>query len=157
MTTAATGPVLIAFDGSPDSRAAIDYAGSLFPGRKAVVLSVWEPLLLQSSVLAASGMVVDPETISQDDNEEEAATQTLAREGAELARKAGLDPEPRWQRGTGAIWLTIVDVATELDAALIVTGSRGLGAVKSFLVGSVSDRVMHQARRPVLIVPHSST
>lgn len=155
MTAAAIGPILIGFDGSPDSHAAIAYAGSLLPGRKAVVLSVWEPLLLQSSILAASGMVINAETITQDDADVETATQTLAKEGAELARQAGFDAEPRWQRGTGAIWLSIVDVAEELDAALIVTGSRGLGAVKSFLVGSVSDRVMHQAGRPVLIVPRA--
>jgi nucleotide-binding universal stress UspA family protein len=51
------------------------------------------------------------------------------------------------------VWATIVDVADELDATLIVTGSRGMGGIKSLLLGSTSDRVLHHAHRPVLVVP----
>jgi len=35
---------------------------------------------------------------------------------------------------------------------LIVMGSRGLSGIKSFLLGSISDRVVHHAHCPVLIV-----
>ena len=35
---------------------------------------------------------------------------------------------------------------------LIVIGSRGLGELKGFLLGSVSDRVSHHARCPVMII-----
>ncbi|MEV0202604.1 universal stress protein [Nonomuraea sp. NPDC050691] len=52
-----------------------------------------------------------------------------------------------------SIWKTIVDVADELDAALIVTGSRGLSGARSVLLGSVSNHVLHHAHRPTLIVP----
>ncbi|MDN5751570.1 MAG: hypothetical protein L0H64_24240, partial [Pseudonocardia sp.] len=37
-------PVLIAYDGSPDARAAVEAAGHLFPGSHAVVLYAREPL-----------------------------------------------------------------------------------------------------------------
>lgn len=39
-----THPVLIAYDGSPDARAAVKVAGHLFPGAPAVVLYAREPL-----------------------------------------------------------------------------------------------------------------
>ena len=37
--------ILICYDGSPDSRAAINSAGQLMPGETATVLTVWEPFL----------------------------------------------------------------------------------------------------------------
>ncbi|CAA9460412.1 MAG: Universal stress protein family [uncultured Rubrobacteraceae bacterium] len=46
----------------------------------------------------------------------------------------------------------ILCVAEELDAGLIVMGSRGLGGVKRILMGSVSEGVIHHARCPVLVV-----
>jgi hypothetical protein len=45
-------------------------------------------------------------------------------------------------------------VAGELDAGAIVLGARGLGRVESTLLGSVSSAVVHNARRPTLVVPH---
>jgi hypothetical protein len=34
--------ILIAYDGSQDSKSAIEYAGTLMPGQPAIVLTVWE-------------------------------------------------------------------------------------------------------------------
>lgn len=46
----------------------------------------------------------------------------------------------------------IVKMAKEEDFDIIVIGGRGLGGVTEFLLGSVSDRVAHNAECPVLIV-----
>ena len=46
----------------------------------------------------------------------------------------------------------IVSVARELDADLVVVGARGLGGIERLLLGSVSERVLRDARCPVLIV-----
>ena len=52
----------------------------------------------------------------------------------------------------GAVALEIVALAEELQADLIVMGSRGLGAVRRALMGSVSDSVVRHAHCPVLVV-----
>ncbi|CAN5824061.1 universal stress protein [soil metagenome] len=46
----------------------------------------------------------------------------------------------------------IVTVAEELDAGILVVGSRGLGGVKRALMGSVSDSVVRHAHSPVLVM-----
>ena len=46
----------------------------------------------------------------------------------------------------------ILKVAEDCEADLIVMGTRGLGAVKGFLVGSVSRKVIHYAVCSVMVV-----
>lgn len=147
--------ILVAYDGSADSRSAIEFAAKHLAAEPVHILTVWEPLLVQlrKYPLAATG-VIDPGT------EEEAAAQAeqYAKEGAELATAAGLsDVTYRAVADYDSIWKTIVDVADELDASLIVTGSRGLAGVRSVLLGSVSNHVLHHAHRPTLIVPPSKS
>jgi nucleotide-binding universal stress UspA family protein len=47
---------------------------------------------------------------------------------------------------------TICAQAEERNVDLVVLGSRGMGAVGRWLLGSVSDRVVHLSRRPVTVV-----
>ena len=47
---------------------------------------------------------------------------------------------------------TICNVAEDEEADLIVMGNRGLGAFGRFLLGSVSDRVVHHAPCSVMVV-----
>jgi nucleotide-binding universal stress UspA family protein len=46
----------------------------------------------------------------------------------------------------------IVELADDLDAGLIVMGSRGRGRIRRALMGSVSDSVVRHAHCPVTIV-----
>ena len=46
----------------------------------------------------------------------------------------------------------LVDMAEQLNADLVILGARGMGAIESVLVGSVSKAVIHRCTRPVLIV-----
>ena len=46
----------------------------------------------------------------------------------------------------------LMDVADEVDADVIVVGSRGMSGAKRFVLGSVPNAVSHHARCAVLIV-----
>jgi len=46
----------------------------------------------------------------------------------------------------------IVEAAAEVDADLIIVGSRGMNAVQRWLLGSVSSKVVHHAPCSVLVV-----
>jgi nucleotide-binding universal stress UspA family protein len=46
----------------------------------------------------------------------------------------------------------ILRVATEVDADLIVMGTRGLTDWSGLLLGSVAHKVLHMAECPVLLV-----
>ena len=68
-------------------------------------------------------------------------------------RKRDWTPSRSRSRSTGPVWETIVGVADRHDAATIVMGSRGLTGLRSILLGSVSNAVVHHADRPTLIIP----
>jgi nucleotide-binding universal stress UspA family protein len=71
---------------------------------------------------------------------------------ADIAVAEGLGPvERRVQYGVPSEQLA--RVAEQEDAEMIVVGSRGRGALKAALLGSVSSNVLASARCPVLIVP----
>ncbi|MFG1709358.1 universal stress protein [Nonomuraea sp. M3C6] len=146
--------ILVAYDGSADSRAAIEFAAKHLSAEPTVVVTVWEPLLVQLKKYPLAAAAIAPDT----GDEAQAQAEHHAKEGAELAIAAGLaDVTYRAVADNESIWKTIVDVADELDASLIVTGSRGLAGVRSVLLGSVSNHVLHHAHRPTLIVPPAKT
>jgi nucleotide-binding universal stress UspA family protein len=142
------GPILIAYDGSEDARRAIDAAAELLGPRRAVVIDVGAPLTPSESVATISSVV--PGAAFEELNL--SAAQERADDGAERARGAGFTAEARADLGAPT-WEDIVDVADEIDAALIVLGSRGLKGARELFEGSVSHDVAEHAGRPVLIVP----
>ena len=73
----------------------------------------------------------------------------------ELAVQNGLDAEFIVISGNTAD--EIVAYADTIDADLIVVGSRGRDAVEGRRLGSVSDAILREARRPVLVVRPAAT
>lgn len=51
---------------------------------------------------------------------------------------------------------TLLAVADETDAEMVVVGRSGLGRFGRFLLGSVSSSVVQHATRPVTVVPHDT-
>jgi nucleotide-binding universal stress UspA family protein len=142
-------PILFAYDGSDQAKAAIRQAGEqLRNGRRAVVLTVWRPLA-GIPFVAAPGV---PGAGYQEMVERDA--QRVAREGAELARETGFDAEPRAEQGD-PVWEQIVEAAEETGAGVIVMGSHGRTGISLVLLGSVAAATARHTERPVLIA-HSA-
>jgi nucleotide-binding universal stress UspA family protein len=148
------GPLLLCFDGSEHAKRAIRGAAALLGPHPAVVLSVWEPArsltpfeLLGDAIGRLSGLYDEIDEVGAD------VARNLAREGVARAANLILDARPRVECGSVAD--TIVRVAEEEDAAVIVLGARGLSGTAAVL-GSVSQRVARHAKRPVLVLPPES-
>lgn len=146
--------MLIAYDGSPDAKAAVALAGHLFDGSTAVVLTVWEGL---STVVArADAGLSSSLDFERIDRECAQRARDQAIDGAGHARAAGLQAETRAVQRRGSIADTVLEEADKAGAELIVVGTRGLSGVKSFLLGSVSRAVLQRASLPVLVAPSAA-
>jgi nucleotide-binding universal stress UspA family protein len=157
MSHASHGPVLIGYDGYDEAAAAIRVAGRLLVSRTATVAYVWESLaarLLHSDVQGLTGTM--REAADEFDAGEEARAHEVSAEGARLAGDGGFDAEPVVVRGKPKAWPSLLEIAGEREAAVIVVGTEGLGAVRSALVGSVSSGLLHHSRHPLLIVPRGA-
>jgi nucleotide-binding universal stress UspA family protein len=144
--------VLIAYDGSSHAKGAIREAGrELGAGRRAVVLTVREPI--ESFVFAGmgGGTTLDPATVSAMQESAQNEAIAVAEEGAGLAREAGFAAEARVEVGPSP-WQEIVAVADQLNAGMIAIGSRGRTGLPKVLLGSVASAVAQHSRRSVLIV-----
>jgi nucleotide-binding universal stress UspA family protein len=146
--------ILVSYDGSDDADVAIDHVARLMPGAEATVLTVWEP---ERHYDGSFGPIRELAGVYEPHPERDAAIEEAARAcaaaGAERATAAGLAATPRVAERHEGIAHAILAAADELDAEVIVLGTRGRGGVKSFLLGSVSHAVVQQADRAVLVVP----
>jgi len=146
------GPVVVGYDGSESARRAIEKAGDLFGGSRAIVLYAWEAVEMAALRRGAIGMSATASEGEVDARARDEAAR-VADEGAELARRYGLDAEGRAVPAVPSVWETIVRVADEEGAAAIVLGSRGLRGLRSLTLGSVSNQVAQHAHQPVLAIP----
>ncbi len=157
-----TQSVLIAYDGSELSKAALRHAAELLPDLRAVVATVWEPELPEMSVIDPGGgaglggaglsFASDPEAVEQIDRAKHDRAEGVAREGAELARSLGLAAEPHAVPDEVDVADTLIDLAREQQASVVVVGSHGISGLRSRLLGGVSRKLIDHCDRPVLVV-----
>lgn len=94
----------------------------------------------EAGILAGTAIVRDLEEEGKE----------ILRKSGEAAKAQGVEARTRLLEGVPAE--EILKAATDEKVDLIVMGSRGLSGVKAFLLGSVSDKVSHHAKCPILIV-----
>lgn len=150
-------PVLIGYDGSEVARAAVRRAAELFAGRPAVLATVWEPGLAAVPVglpdtMGVGSLPPDLATVQAVDRAEREHASTVAGDGAEFARSLGLVAEPQAVPDEADVAETLLGIARERGAAVIVVGSHGISGLRPRLLGSVSRKVVEHCDRPVLVI-----
>jgi nucleotide-binding universal stress UspA family protein len=137
--------ILIAVDGSPGGLAATRLGGELVQGHDA------EVLLVHAVPLPPIVPGVD-QTISDENMAylEQTAEHALA-EAEDLL--AEMDVAAERVVGAGSPAEFILGIAEKRDVDVIVVGHRGFGALKRFILGSVSSKLAHHARCALLLAP----
>jgi nucleotide-binding universal stress UspA family protein len=141
------GPVLLAVDGSPASRGAVEFAfaQASLHGTDLIALHAWN-----TRTERAYDGPADPPFVTYDedrlrDEEERVLTEAL---GGLREKYPDVAVDRRLVRGR--IRHTLVEATAE--AGLVVVGARGLGGFGGLLLGSVSQAVLHHAQCPVVVV-----
>jgi nucleotide-binding universal stress UspA family protein len=140
--------VVVGEDFSEDSKAAARLAASIgrLYGARTILVHAY-PLLELGSKVPVSG-------VFRINGEVRTARGTLELLAREIEEEVGETPEARVAIGAPAN--CILEAATEsAEPTLVVVGSRGLGVLERFRVGSVSTRVMREAEGPVLVYRRS--
>jgi nucleotide-binding universal stress UspA family protein len=137
--------ILIATDGSDSAREALEFGLDLAAEQGAWAFVVHVVPAVDVMPYPNIGYVAPalPHEFTEHDRES-------LQEAAELAAEKGVRVETALLKGRPAD--EIVAFADNIDADLIVVGSRGHGVITSALLGSVSSAVVHESRRPVLVV-----
>jgi nucleotide-binding universal stress UspA family protein len=136
--------ILIATDGSKSAAEAVAFGLDLAEKQGASVFVVHvAPELDWAPVLGPAPVKVPHVSCDAD-------RQPL-QDAMDLAEQRGIDVQLKLLVGDSVD--EIVAYADTIAADLIVIGSRCHGAIASALLGSVSHGILHEARRPVLVVP----
>ena len=140
--------VIFGDDGSEAARAAGDLAAVLCPhdDTPGLVLQAYPRL----PEVDAEGRESDPRAV---DDELRGAERALVERAAELEGYLGSRPRVRLMVGEAAACLLEAAEEEAPERTLLTVGSRGLGAIGRMRLGSVSTKVLHAARGPVLVHP----
>jgi nucleotide-binding universal stress UspA family protein len=134
--------VMWATDGSAHADRALDYA-------KAMARHDGATLHVTHVVETLAGRAA-----GQDAHLNEGEIEAKITEQARAAAHEGINVRLRITAGHGGeIARRLADEAADAGADLIVVGTRGHSAVVAAVIGSVTQRLLHVAGRPVLAVP----
>lgn len=145
--------VLIPTDDSDTAKKAIDFAARLLENTSChvtLLAVVEEPVYsaFWSDGLIAPEVILPPQEELRTELENRAAA--VLEESASPLKARGLEVRTKIRFGNSAA--EILREAEEGGYELIVMGGHGRGILGGFTLGSVSNRVVHHAKCPVLVV-----
>jgi nucleotide-binding universal stress UspA family protein len=138
--------LIVATDGSPGSREALDAGLALAREAGAAVTLVY----VRQKPPAILGDLFYQRSLSQ----ELMRARAVLADAAALAAEQGIETDTEVLEGDPA--RSVLELARARQADLIVVGSRGRGMVAGALLGSVSSSIVRDADRPVLVVKQRS-
>lgn len=137
--------ILVAFDGTPLARRALERAVEKHPDDQITVLYVIDPMLAvydaEAKGLSAASTWFDRTSEQADE---------ICAEATELAGERGREITTATEIGRPA--RAILTYADDHGIEHIIMGSHGREGVSRLVLGSVAERVMRQAPMPVTIV-----
>lgn len=144
--------VLIGTDGSDDAIAAARRAVELLAPTASITVAALmeEPVAVTAGFESgfAGGMATPEEIQTEWEAVEGAGSTAVSDTIAALGGAATVEPVVR----VGSPGPGLCQLAEELGADVVVVGSRGRGALKRALLGSVSSHVVHNAPCPVMVI-----
>ena len=143
--------ILFAIDGSQSADHALDFGLDLAMKYSAEVMIISVIDSPQSS-LVVKGMLYAPTSTQKYLKKLRDFHEKILLEASNKTKKISPELKVSIKLLEGRPDDKIVETAKKESIDLIVLGSRGLGGIKGFVLGSVSDRVADEASCPVLIV-----
>jgi len=135
--------IVLALDGSDTAKRGIPIAVELAKeGKGKIVIAHVEERM------ATKGRA----PLEVDEDEIQAELRAMVKDFAAEGIEASLEMGDVMAGGAGTAH-AIADIAERSKADLIVTGTRGHSPVAGLLVGSVTQRLLHIAKQPILVVP----
>ncbi|MGC8558817.1 MAG: universal stress protein [Nitrososphaeria archaeon] len=137
------GKIVVGYDGSDHSRAAINFLRKIDEAKASEINIV---MVIDFTSLYSYGVDI-PQTIydsirTKDEESLEEEVKKLKGEGYNV-KGVLLEGSPAD---------AIMEYSYKNGADLIIVGSRGLSTFKSLLLGSVSAKLVHESKVPVLVV-----
>lgn len=133
--------IVWATDGSDLADRALPFVTGLARTHRSKIVAVHATEIMGGRFGGSAVLADDPELIEK-----------IERQVEELHR-AGYTAELRIVRGIDGLAAMLAHAAEDVDASLIVVGTRGHGSVASAMLGSVARGLLHEAHCPVLAVP----
>jgi nucleotide-binding universal stress UspA family protein len=148
--------ILVAYDGSDHAKHALEYAVDVTDVRKGTLFILTVVPKVTLPIFPDEGFGAAPITAAQDFGEYQDRMKEMYKKSLDEAVTHIKEEFPDLKFETilieGRPSATIVEQADKNDVDLIVIGSRGLGGITGWILGSTSRRVVDSCTKPVLIV-----
>ena len=137
--------ILVPIDGSENSLRALSH-GLFLSSNLKIKLTILFVIEVPPFVYIQSQKVVDSVMASL-----EKEAKDILEEGRNQAKRYDVEPEILFLEGN-SIASIIIEHGDKNNFDLIVIGSKGKGKLKTSLLGSVSNKVIHHSKSPVYMV-----